>query len=30
VPVAAFASGDDMKAEAAAYEELWAEMRQEM
>ena len=30
VPLAAFASAADMKAEAAAYEELWAEMRHEM
>ena len=30
VPLAAFTSAADMKAEAAAYEELWAEMRNEM
>ena len=30
VPVAAFDSADDLRAEAAAYEQLWAEMRQEM
>lgn len=30
VPLAAFTSAADMKAEAAAYEELWAEIRNEM
>jgi hypothetical protein len=30
VPVSAFTSADDLRAEAAAYEELWAEMRQEL